>query len=606
MAHLKPAFTIFVLVALFFTPGCRSTKQSPVPEASSTTSVTKTDRNNRTDGEATLAVNTPIRRHDMAAAQRDRPSDIQHPDTIPPDPAPLGAMPASATTTQPRAADHAERSDLPDMIRGSIETARAPRESRDTPSPLPKIYKLNIGDQIELQVFDEPEMTRIVTVLPDGNINYMLAGNVEAVGKTFDELAELVGVKLTKYLHKPVVNVIPITLAGASKRYAIVRGAVSYPGRYEIDSSTRVLDVIAIAQGVRYDPNNLILADLNRSDLYRDGVPAGLNFRNLLERNDFSDNILLRDGDLIDLPPRSVLRAEATGSVSVLGAASTTGEIPIEDGDRVLDVLVRIGGATADADPARPYIYREGSYIGFNYKNILEDRDMTSNITVQDGDFMYFPARIAQTATIVGAVTNSGKYAIGVEDRILDVIAKAGGLLFRPDFSDDTLANLNASYLFRDGRILDVDFQRLLQDGDMDNNIRVLNGDFIYIPEAKSQQVFIFGEIGSPQAIPLTRELTLIEVLAIAGDLTDRGRFVSQAAVFRGGILDENEVLLRDLNKLFKGDLRENIVLEGGDIVYIPEIKISKWGRYTAFISRWLSFILEVNDFPGDYKDGRF
>jgi len=164
-------------------------------------------------------------------------------------------------------------------------------------------YRLKRGDDINISVFNEPDMTRTVTVLPDGNINYSLIGNVKAINKTFEELATDITIRLKDFFHDPLVSINPETLSRGAKYHVIIRGAVRYPGRYEIETGDRVLEMIAATEGLLYAENNTIMADFGRCRLYRDGKAIEIDFEPLLKNEDFSDNILLRDGDLIYLPP---------------------------------------------------------------------------------------------------------------------------------------------------------------------------------------------------------------------------------------------------------------------------------------------------------------
>ncbi len=362
--------------------------------------------------------------------------------------------------------------------------------------------------------------------------------------------------------------------------------------------------MIAATQGLLHGDDNTILADFSRCKLFRNGMELDVDFEQLLNGGDISDNVTLQDGDLIFLPPRSLTRAENVGFVSIMGAVVNPGAIPLGNGDKILDVFIKSGGVEKSANWKKAYLKRGEEYYSVNLNAILNKKDMTTNIEVKDGDFIYVPENRDKIA-IIGAVSKSGRYLVEDGDRILDMIAKAGGLLFRPNFSGEVLANLKASYIFRDGKVLDVNFQDLLQGGVMKYNIFVEANDFIYIPEATLSQVYIFGEVGLPQAIPLTREISLIDVLARAGDLTVTGKFTAQAAIFRGGVLDKRNVIIKDLDKLFKGDLSENIILQDGDIVYIPEVKISKFARFTGFLTTWMEFITDIYDFQGSVRTGK-
>jgi polysaccharide export outer membrane protein len=267
-------------------------------------------------------------------------------------------------------------------------------------------YILKIGDQLEVSVLDEPEMTKDVTVLPDGRITYLLVGEVPAEGETIEALRKKLEKKLTEYFKDPKVSV--------------------------------------IAQKVHLE----------------------------------------------ELEP------------------------------------------------------------GF--------------------------------ASVLGALKNPGKFEIYKGETLTGIIAKAGGFLFVTDnLGGRTLANLKASYITRKGKKLPIDFYGLFEEGKMQFDIKIEPNDFIYIANAQTEQIYVLGEVNSPQLISYNR------------NITDRAQ-KTRVIVIRGEGGEETHINV-DVEALLLGDLKEqNIALKSGDIVYVPEQGLSEYSRYAGYLTDFADLVLRA------------
>ncbi len=276
----------------------------------------------------------------------------------------------------------------------------------------------------------------------------------------------------------------------------------------------------------------------------------------------------LRKGDSVEV---SVLdELEMTRNVSVIPDGSITyllvGEIPAE-GKTVAELRMEIQNKLS------------GFFVNPRVSVIL------SKISKQEEE--------KRTISIVGAVQSPGEIQITDKDRVIDVIAKAGGLLYINDWMGGrTVANLKASYISRKGVKLDVDFDKLLRIGDMNFNVPVENGDFIYIADAESSSIFILGEVYNPQLIPYNRDISLVEALSRSGGFTHKAE-KSRVIVLRDSGLG-NEFVYVDVESLLYGDKEEqNMILKAGDIVYVPEQGLSEWSRYAEYLMVFGSLLLQ-------------
>ncbi len=122
----------------------------------------------------------------------------------------------------------------------------------DPPKPLAPAtageaeYRIGSDDVIEVFVWKEPELTTTVAVRPDGRISLPLANELEARGKTANELQQEITARLSQYVVKPVVNVM---VKQVNSLKISVLGEVRKPDVYKIKSRVTVLDAIAMAGG---------------------------------------------------------------------------------------------------------------------------------------------------------------------------------------------------------------------------------------------------------------------------------------------------------------------------------------------------------------------
>jgi len=197
--------------------------------------------------------------------------------------------------------------------------------------------------------------------------------------------------------------------------------------------------------------------------------------------------------------------------------------------------------------------------------------------------------------SMMGALKNPGKFKISKGERLTGVVADAGGLLYINDFMGGrSVANLKASYISRNGVKLDVDFDKLFRLGDMRYDIPVESGDFIYIGEADTDAIIVIGQVTTPQIIPHNRDITLVEVLSRCGGFTNKGS-KSDVIVLKASPDAEVRCVKVNLESLLLGTGKDkNILVEGGDIVYVPEQGMSEYSRYAGYLMTFAQLIMSA------------
>lgn len=107
-------------------------------------------------------------------------------------------------------------------------------------------YRLGRGDQISIQVFDEPDLSIGATVGASGVINYSYLGDIQVGGKTVDEVEETISSLLENgYLVNPSVNITVTQF-----RSFFINGEVRNPGSYPFQPGLTLDKAIALAGGL--------------------------------------------------------------------------------------------------------------------------------------------------------------------------------------------------------------------------------------------------------------------------------------------------------------------------------------------------------------------
>jgi len=161
-------------------------------------------------------------------------------------------------------------------------------------------YLIGPGDDIDIIVWRNPEVSMLVAVRPDGKITTPLVEDLEASGKTSTQLARDIEEGLSKYIQQPVVTVIVKRFVGPYSEQVRVVGEASEPQALPYRKKMTLLDVM-IAVGGLTD-----FADGNRARIIRktDGEEKeyGVRLGDLVRDGDVSANVTMRQGDVLVIP----------------------------------------------------------------------------------------------------------------------------------------------------------------------------------------------------------------------------------------------------------------------------------------------------------------
>jgi polysaccharide export outer membrane protein len=160
-------------------------------------------------------------------------------------------------------------------------------------------YIVGPGDNLNIIVWRNPELSMAVPVRPDGKIAAPLVDELVAQGKTSNEIARDVEKALSKYVRDPIVTVLVTGFVGPYSEQIRVLGEAAKPQALPYKQKMTLLDVM-IAVGGLTD-----FADGNGASILRasDGDKQyAVRIKDLIKRGDLSANVEMKPGDVLVIP----------------------------------------------------------------------------------------------------------------------------------------------------------------------------------------------------------------------------------------------------------------------------------------------------------------
>lgn len=162
-------------------------------------------------------------------------------------------------------------------------------------------YYMRPGDELNIVVTQQQDLGNSSTnqspfvVRPDGNVSFPLVGEIHAEGMTVSQFTDVLQQGLARYIVDSDVSV-NISKLGRVRVY--VFGEVRKPGAVELEKGHTVIDAIGAAQGFTRDTAKKKIF-LIHQDQPKSLIPINLN--NMLKTGDMSQNVTLREGDILYL-----------------------------------------------------------------------------------------------------------------------------------------------------------------------------------------------------------------------------------------------------------------------------------------------------------------
>ena len=161
-------------------------------------------------------------------------------------------------------------------------------------------YVIGPGDGLTVFVWGHEDLTRTVTVRPDGEISTPLVEDMRAAGKTPTELARAVEIVLADYVRSPTVTIIVEQFVGEYNRQVRVVGQAAEPQALSYRNGMTLLDVMIEVGGLSE------FASGNKAKIVRklDGEEVIIKVRinDLLNKGRMDQNVRMLPGDVLIIP----------------------------------------------------------------------------------------------------------------------------------------------------------------------------------------------------------------------------------------------------------------------------------------------------------------
>jgi polysaccharide export outer membrane protein len=172
---------------------------------------------------------------------------------------------------------------------GSAITAAEPVVSKD--------YVLQPGDELQIAVWKETDLTLDVFIRPDGGISFPLAGDLPAAGRSVAELTTMLEKRVRRYEPDAVVTVM-VKAAIGNRVYVI--GKVNKPGDFALNRPIDVMQALSLAGGATPFANTNHIRVLRREGT---GIRAiAFRYGDVQRGRKLDQNILLKSGDTVVVP----------------------------------------------------------------------------------------------------------------------------------------------------------------------------------------------------------------------------------------------------------------------------------------------------------------
>jgi polysaccharide export outer membrane protein len=258
----------------------------------------------------------------------------------------------------------------------------------------------------------------------------------------------------------------------------------------------------------------------------------------------------IHEGDILQIALYHPKRFDMAEAVSSIGSAI---------GYRVVSGQIRLPGSSP--------LFISGLTLEEARKKI-EDQYNEHNHGTEV--FIAYKERGMRKVELVG-LTGIASIPVDGKIRLYELLAKA---------QVPVDANLFKSYVLRDKKMLPVDIQKLIKEGDMTQNIVMRAGDKVYIASPSAATLMIMGEVGKEGTIALPNGfMPLRQALAEAGGIPYTGD-KSYIQIIRGSLCQPKIYTLSWEHVIHLPN--DSLLLMPGDIVYVAAKPITEWHRFIS------------------------
>jgi polysaccharide biosynthesis/export protein len=230
-------------------------------------------------------------------------------------------------------------------------------------------------DLLRIAVYGHDDLKTETRVAADGRLTFPLIGEVVATGKSSIELERVLAAKLSEggFIHSPQVSVVVLEHVS---QYVSVLGYVNKPGRYPLESSNSIVDVIAMAGGVSEAGDKKVLLTRIVDSIQQ---KFELNLRDYLENPEITPAFKMQQGDSVYVPKAPMFY--------IYGQVQRPGGYPLEPDLSIVKALSIGGGLTPRGTESGIIVKRKDA------KGVLQEIEVELVSEVLKDDVIYVGER---------------------------------------------------------------------------------------------------------------------------------------------------------------------------------------------------------------------
>ena len=206
-------------------------------------------------------------------------------------------------------------------------------------------------------------------------------------------------------------------------------------------------------------------------------------------------------------------------------------------------------------------------------RRLIQDGDLSKNVQLQTEDTVVVPEiaigtnpqeMLERRIYLLGKVGKPGVYSIKSDFPVLHAIFLVGGIAEGADAA--------SAFIMRDGHKIPIDVWRLIQKGDVSQNVMVKPEDTLVIPDGGevSTAVFIMGEVVKPGPYPKAETLSILKLVTLAGGFTKFAASNRATLIRTDG--DKKTLKKVNLNDIMDDPAKyEDFAMRPGDVVIVPQ-----------------------------------
>jgi protein involved in polysaccharide export with SLBB domain len=429
-----------------------------------------------------------------------------------------------------------------------------------------KEYVVGPGDQFTVSVWSSMPLALSATVTPEGSIIIPTVGEFFISGKTLDEAKATVIAEIRKKYSQHEVT---FTLSMPRSFSVMVKGNVVNEGKYIVQATDRADAAIALANGPsgtgvadgKINPaqaqRDALLRDASQRRIvvvHKDGTNSTVDFERFYALQNSSYNSYLRDGDLIIVPKKDVIK----NYFSVYGAVNKEGVYEFCEGDRLQTAIAIARGVTPIVDSSQVIIIRSNANGNKSGEFLCSLADMKNDggMLLQRGDQIVVREKLElrrnNRVYVDGEVNSPGYYPITKDSTLLSsIISQANGFTYsaslktsrlyrrtvnEKDIQDERLESArggytpdDSSYYFLETNIrinreqVPLDFDALFEKKNSAIDVYLKDGDFVSIG-SRVNTIYIFGQVVKPGHYAYVPGKNFNSYIAEAGGYTSEAR----------------------------------------------------------------------------------